>query len=205
MAMMPAIQRHAFGAITQDLDPSSLEVATLVDEPRDMHRLCQRWRASFTRHLASYRKMNMDTFDISLSLFCGTGIWNVLISLFLAFLDPENRQTLLGEAVERSWEVIHGQQELPPIQERKSLFMAQRERICKATVLVAPVFKETIGSGKLIEMWRIMLWLKSMQQTEQDAIPAFETGENTCTDGILPRPEQSALFLRMGLGLLTLD
>ena len=205
MARMPTIQRRAFGAIAQDLDPSSPDVKTLVDELRDMHRQCQRWRADFVKYLASYGKMNMDTFDTGLSLFCGAGIWNVLITLFLAVLDPTNRQALPGEAIERSWEVIHGPRELPPIRERRSLFMAQRQRISEATVLAAPVLKEAIGSGKLIEMWRVMFWFRAMQQAEQGAIPEFEPDNDSRTNAILPRPGQSAFFLRMGLDLLSLN
>lgn len=204
MARMPTIQRRAFNAISQDADPADPAVTKIVEELRDMHRACQKWRGDFIRYLASYGTMNKDTFNTSLSLFCGGGVWNILVSLFLSILDPETRQATLGEAIERSWEVIHGHQELPPIQERKTLFMAQRQRISEATVLAAPVLKETIGSGKLIEMWRIMFWFRAMQKAEQGAIPEFEPEKNFSTGDTLPHPAQSAFFLKMGLDLLSL-
>ena len=205
MARIPLIESKVFAAVAHDLEPTCAEIMIIVDELQEMHRQCQRWRTEFTTYLASYGKMAMRTFDTSLSLFCGGMIRNVLVCMFLAVVDPENRQGLLDEAVERAQEVIEAHRELPPIPDRSSLFMGHRDRISEGTVVTAPVWRESVGSGRLVEMWRVMAWCKAMQKTEHQIDPKEDLEESTSTEQTLPLPNNCAALVKMGFELLNLN
>lgn len=113
-----------------------------------------------------------------------------------------SRLTLIEEAEEHSRELRKAQRELPPLQSGPAFYVTQKARLSDATLIAAPIWKETVGSADLIDSGRFAIWCKAIRkfhspdnlldQISRKDDPANQAGSNVS-------------LVKFGFDLLALD
>ena len=202
MVKMPGLQSKVINILERGLDTASDEVRLLTDRARYLNSQSRNWRNEFTECLAAATDMGPQEYDSRMSQFAAGVTFHVLSCMLLAVLDPVLRLSLIEEAEDHARELRKAQRELSPLQHGPAFYVAQKARISEATLVAAPIWKETVGSVNLIDSGRVTIWCKAIQK--------FHSPDNFL-DQILRKDDSadiagsSVSLVRFGFDLLSLD
>ena len=202
MVKMPGLQHQVIKVLERGLETTAEEVKLITSRARHLNNQSRKWLNTFTQCLAACTDMGPKEYDSRMSQFAAGVTFHVLSCMLLAVLDPDSRLSLIEEAEEHARELRKAQRELSPLQHGPAFYVAQKARISDATLLAAPIWKETVGSAGLIDSGRFAIWCKAIQK--------FHSPDNVL-DQILRRDDpadqagHSVSLVKFGFDLLTLD
>ena len=202
MVKMPGLQCRILDILGRGLDAATEEVIELTERVRWINNQSRRWHTEFTQCLAACQSMETQEYDSRMTQFAAGVTFHVLSCMFLAALDPVLRLPMIEEAEGHARELKKAQLELSPLQHVPAFYVAQKARISEATLCAAPIWKEAVGSGNLLESWRFHVWCRAVKKyhSSKFVLEQISRANDPATQIV-----DSVSLVRFGFELLTLD
>jgi hypothetical protein len=164
MAKIPGIlNRTIHAVVVQDtLQPEDFK--TIATDVRAVRSAIVTWRRKFNTALVhAEERSRRDTADFGnrYELLATCIIINIIASRMLSSIEPNDR-ALLEEEVQNLAVELKAIQGSVSHNRRAGFHLAAKAKIADAAIATHDVFQEAVGSGKVMEPWRLKVFCKSL-------------------------------------------